>query len=196
MSPFGMPAVVCRRERPPVEGTGSSRVGAQSRRARTHEFNRIAKDRKDGSPGKTPCSTYIPRVESAVCRTAYETWWSSSWQSQTPLIIKNPCRQLPDVHMRQIAAVSSGLQQSTGVEAVTWPTHYPQEAPMNPIINQQWTPEDRARYGIRSIDDFTNEELARLQEKLVGWMSQRATHPKNSRHRAPFVMKRRTDATA
>lgn len=67
---------------------------------------------------------------------------------------------------------------------------------MNPIINQQWTPEDRARYGIRSIDDFTNDELARLQEKLVGWMSQRATHPKNSRHRAPFVMKRRTDATA
>lgn len=67
---------------------------------------------------------------------------------------------------------------------------------MNPIINQQWTTEDRARYGIRSIDDFTNEELARLQEKLVGWMSQRAPHPKNSRHRAPFVMKRRTDGPA
>jgi len=67
---------------------------------------------------------------------------------------------------------------------------------MNPIINQHWTPEERARYGIRGIDDFTNEELTLLQEKLVGWMSQRAPHPKNSRHRAPFVMKRRTDTTA
>jgi hypothetical protein len=67
---------------------------------------------------------------------------------------------------------------------------------MNPIINQQWTPEERARYGIRGIDDFTNEELALLQEKLAGWMSHRAPQSKNSRHRAPFVMKRRTDASA
>jgi len=67
---------------------------------------------------------------------------------------------------------------------------------MNPIINQQWTPEELARYGIRGIDDFTTEELALLQTKLVGWMGQRAPHPKNPRHRGPFVMKRRTDAPA
>ena len=67
---------------------------------------------------------------------------------------------------------------------------------MNPIINQHWTPEERARYGIRGIDDFTTEELALLQEKLAGWMSQRAPQPKNPRHRTPFVMQRRTDALA
>jgi len=67
---------------------------------------------------------------------------------------------------------------------------------MNPIINQNWTPEERARYGIRSIDDFTNEELDLLQAKLVGWMLQSAPHPKNQRHRTSFVMKRRTDVPA
>jgi hypothetical protein len=63
---------------------------------------------------------------------------------------------------------------------------------MNPIINQHWTPEERARYGIRGIDDFTKEELALLQEKLAGWMRQAAPHPGSTRRRAPFVMKRRT----
>jgi hypothetical protein len=67
---------------------------------------------------------------------------------------------------------------------------------MNPIINQHWTAEERARYGIRSIDDFTSEELALLQTKLVGWMRQRAPQSDKPRHRAPFVMKRRTAAPA
>jgi hypothetical protein len=41
---------------------------------------------------------------------------------------------------------------------------------MNPIIKQPWTLEDLARWGIRGIDDFTVEELARLQQKLAGWI--------------------------
>ena len=67
---------------------------------------------------------------------------------------------------------------------------------MNPIIHQHWTPEERARYGIRGIEDFTTEELALLREKLAGWMRQRAPQAKTPRHRTPFVMKRRTDAPA
>lgn len=74
MTPFGTPAVVCRREMRPVEGTGSSRMGAQGRRAMTYECNRTAKDRRDGPLGKTPCSTRIPCVESAVGGTAQEAW--------------------------------------------------------------------------------------------------------------------------
>ena len=67
---------------------------------------------------------------------------------------------------------------------------------MNTIINQHWTPEERARYGIRGIDDFATEELALLREKLAGWMRQRAPHLGGTRHRTPFVMKRRTDMPA
>ncbi len=67
---------------------------------------------------------------------------------------------------------------------------------MHPSIQHIWTPEERARYGIRGMEDFTTEELALLQEKLAGWMRQRAPHPGNTRHRAPFVMKRRTTAPA
>jgi hypothetical protein len=67
---------------------------------------------------------------------------------------------------------------------------------MNPIMQHFWTPEERARCGIRGIEDFTTEELALLREKLAGWMRQRAPHPVNTRHRAPFVMTRRTDAPA
>jgi hypothetical protein len=67
---------------------------------------------------------------------------------------------------------------------------------MNPIVQHVWTPEERARYGIRGIEDFTTEELALLHEKLAGWMRQRAPEPKNPRHRTPFVMQRRTDAPA
>lgn len=63
---------------------------------------------------------------------------------------------------------------------------------MNPIIQHIWTPEERARYGIRGIEDFTSEELALLEVKLAGWVRQRAPQPGSRRHRSPFVMKRRT----
>jgi hypothetical protein len=67
---------------------------------------------------------------------------------------------------------------------------------MNPIIQHIWTPEERARYGIRGIEDFTPEELTVLQAKLAGWMRQQAPRPESTRHRAPFVMTRRTAARA
>jgi hypothetical protein len=67
---------------------------------------------------------------------------------------------------------------------------------MNPIIQHSWTPEERARLGIRGIEDFSPEELASLQAKLAGWVRQRAPHPGSTRHRAPFVMKRRPAAPA
>jgi hypothetical protein len=62
---------------------------------------------------------------------------------------------------------------------------------MNPIMQNFWTPEERARCGIRGIEDFSAEELALLQAKVAGWIRQRAPHPVNTRHRAPFVMTRR-----
>jgi hypothetical protein len=65
---------------------------------------------------------------------------------------------------------------------------------MNPIVPNFWTPEERARYGIRGMEDFSAEELALLHEKLAGWMRQRAPHPGSTRHRAPFVMTRQTAA--
>jgi hypothetical protein len=67
---------------------------------------------------------------------------------------------------------------------------------MNPIMQHFWTPEERARYGIRGMDDFTPEELALLHVKLSGWMRQRAPGPERTRQRAPFVMTRRTTAPA
>ena len=67
---------------------------------------------------------------------------------------------------------------------------------MNPIIQHMWTPEERARYGIRGMEDFSIEELALLQEKLAGWMRQRAPQPERPRHRTPFVMTRRTATPA
>jgi hypothetical protein len=67
---------------------------------------------------------------------------------------------------------------------------------MNPIIQHVWTPEERARYGIRGLEDFTTDELALLHAKVVGWVGQRAPHLATRRHRAPFVMKRRTVAPA
>jgi hypothetical protein len=67
---------------------------------------------------------------------------------------------------------------------------------MNPIIQNFWTPEERARYGLRGIEDFSPEELAVLQAKLAGWVRQRAPHSGSTRHRAPFVMKQRTAAPA
>lgn len=67
---------------------------------------------------------------------------------------------------------------------------------MNPIMQNFWTPEARARYGIRGLEDFSAEELALLQAKLDGWMRQRAPHTGSTRHRAPFVTRRRTAAPA
>jgi hypothetical protein len=67
---------------------------------------------------------------------------------------------------------------------------------MNPITQNFWTPEERARMGIRGMEDFSAEELAELQAKLAGWMRQRAPHPGSTRQRAPFVMTRRTAAPA
>jgi hypothetical protein len=63
---------------------------------------------------------------------------------------------------------------------------------MNPIIKQFWTPEERARYGIRGIDDFTAEELARLQQKVEDWVRQRDPQSVRNRRRSTFVMKSRT----
>jgi hypothetical protein len=67
---------------------------------------------------------------------------------------------------------------------------------MNPIMQNFWTPEERARMGIRGIEDFSAEELALLQEKLAGWMRQRAPHHESAHHRPPFVMTRRPAAPA
>jgi hypothetical protein len=63
---------------------------------------------------------------------------------------------------------------------------------MNPIIKQLWTAEERARYGIRGLDDFTAEELARLQEKVEDWVRHRAPQSGGSRRRSSFVLKPRT----
>jgi hypothetical protein len=67
---------------------------------------------------------------------------------------------------------------------------------MNPIIKQFWTPEELARQGIRGIDAFTPEELARLQEKVEGWIRQRAPEAGSKRRRQPFVMKSKTSHPA
>jgi hypothetical protein len=67
---------------------------------------------------------------------------------------------------------------------------------MNPIIQNFWTPEERARYGIRGMEDFSAEELGQLQQKLEEWTHQAAPHPRSTRHRAPFTMKRRPEASA
>ena len=62
---------------------------------------------------------------------------------------------------------------------------------MNPIIQHRSTPEERARYGIRGMDDFSAEELALLQQKVAAWVRQRAPQLGRKHHGAPFVMKRR-----
>jgi hypothetical protein len=66
---------------------------------------------------------------------------------------------------------------------------------MNPIIKQMWTPEERARYGIRGMEDFSAEELALLQEKLDRWIGQRAHEPERPRRR-PWVMQPHTAKSA
>ena len=47
------------------------------------------------------------------------------------------------------------------------------------------------RWGMRGMDDFTVEELACLQQKLDGWIRQRAPQTKRPRRR-PWVMKPKT----
>jgi hypothetical protein len=53
---------------------------------------------------------------------------------------------------------------------------------MNPIST---------RWGMRGMEDLTVEELVRLQQKLDGWIRQRAHDPKRLRRR-PWVMKPHT----
>lgn len=60
---------------------------------------------------------------------------------------------------------------------------------MNPILKDFWTSEERARLGIRGIDAFTAEELARLQQKVEEWIRQRAPQGGSSRRRPPFFRK-------
>jgi hypothetical protein len=67
---------------------------------------------------------------------------------------------------------------------------------MNPILQNFWSSAERARHGIRSIEDFSPEELALLQAKVAGWVHQPAPQPGRPRPRAPFVMKRRAAAPA
>ena len=67
---------------------------------------------------------------------------------------------------------------------------------MNPIIPHFWTPEERARYGIRSMEDFSAEELARLQQKVEEWIRQRAPHPGTNWRRSSFVMRPMTATPA
>ena len=62
---------------------------------------------------------------------------------------------------------------------------------MNPMISQHWTPEDLARWRVRGMDDFSIEELVRLQQKVEEWIRQRAPESPNKRRRTPFVMGQR-----
>ena len=48
-----------------------------------------------------------------------------------------------------------------------------------------------ARWEMRGMDDFTVEELARLQQKLEGWIRQRAPQTERTRRR-PWVMQPKT----
>ena len=47
------------------------------------------------------------------------------------------------------------------------------------------------RWGIRGMDDFTVEELARLHRKLEGWIRQRAPQTERT-WRRPWVMQPKT----
>jgi hypothetical protein len=51
------------------------------------------------------------------------------------------------------------------------------------------------RWGIRGMDDFTAEELARLHQKLAGWIRQPAPQTKRTRRR-PWVMQPKTAPVA
>ena len=47
------------------------------------------------------------------------------------------------------------------------------------------------RWGMRGMEDFSVEELARLHQKLDGWIRQRAHDPERPRRR-PWVMQPHT----
>ena len=63
---------------------------------------------------------------------------------------------------------------------------------MNPISKPRWRSENLLRWGIRGLDDFTVEELARLRQKADGWIRQRAHDPERPRRRPWLVMKPKT----
>lgn len=67
---------------------------------------------------------------------------------------------------------------------------------MHPVIKHVWTSEELARQGIRSIEDFTAEELARLHQKVESWIRERAPHPGRLRRRPWVMTKPRTDNPA
>jgi hypothetical protein len=52
-------------------------------------------------------------------------------------------------------------------------------------------PQIVARWGIRGMDDFTVEELARLHQKLEGWVRQQVPQKQRTRRR-PWVMQPKT----
>jgi hypothetical protein len=62
---------------------------------------------------------------------------------------------------------------------------------MNPLIQQPGTREDLPRWGMRGMEDFSVEELARLHQKLARWIGQRAPQTERPRRR-PRVMKPNT----
>jgi hypothetical protein len=65
---------------------------------------------------------------------------------------------------------------------------------MSPIIKSPWTSEERARQGIRGIDDCRAEALVRLQQKLEGWIHQRGPQAGTPRRRRPIIMNPRASA--
>jgi hypothetical protein len=67
---------------------------------------------------------------------------------------------------------------------------------MNPIIQHFWTPEERDRYGIRGMEDFTAEELVRLQEKVAGWIRERVPQTARQRRWPSFVSRPRSAESA
>ena len=58
---------------------------------------------------------------------------------------------------------------------------------MHPSIMPSGTPEGLGRWGIRGMDEFTVEELARLHQNVAGWIRQQAHDPERPRRR-PWVM--------
>jgi hypothetical protein len=62
---------------------------------------------------------------------------------------------------------------------------------LHPSLTQNRTPEGLGRWGMRGMEDFSVEELVRLQQKLDGWIRQRAHDPERPRRR-PWVMTPKT----
>jgi hypothetical protein len=63
---------------------------------------------------------------------------------------------------------------------------------MNPITKQPETLGNFGRWGVRSIEAFTAEELALLQQKVAGWVQQRMPSSRSHRRRVSFLIKPRT----